>query len=307
MNANEDTQVAHGDGSFVTGSVRVVDYDAANNNVLIRGSSAFGTRGFTITDLTKAIAADVNFAATKIKLAANPMVIDFCLIGFAPATPEPKGKKPKEHKDEKIVMAEVSWFTDQPPTLNGNAGPYPNYIPSTIAANPGMMVYWPIQSIGGVAPTSAGASWPVSPANSIGDGSTQFDFSGLVPAIRNALTNQIQASQHWPAALNSIKNAIIYVHCDSGVNRTGAAVAGYLMNYGSNLAAMSLPPVNKSAYTVVQAQTAANLAPPSNDTKPPGGSDIPVVQAYCNFLITGNLDADLQAKCVPIIPKTKSV
>jgi hypothetical protein len=300
MNTNIDSQAAHGDGSFVTGSVRVVDFDATNKNVLIRGSSAFGTAGFAITDLIGAINADVNFKEAGITLAANPMVIDFCLIGFAPATQEPGSGKHKEHKDEKIVMAEVSWFTSDALTLNGNSGPYPNYIPSTISANPGMMVYWPIQAIGGTAPTTEGGAWPVSPANSIDDGTTQFDFSGLVPAIRSALINDTSLVTNWPEAFKSITSAIVYVHCDSGVNRTGAAVAAYLMNYGSNLTALSLASSPKSPYTLVKAQTAANLAPPSNDTNPPGGSDIPVVQAYCNFLATGHSDAALNAKCVPL-------
>jgi len=287
-----DAQTQHGNGTFVPGSVRVVDYDTSNNNILIRGSSSFGAANFpSISLLVTAITQDPNFSSTNIDLSSNPLVIDFCLIGFGPGS-----------KDQGIVDAELTWFTPSPPVLNGSSGPYPVCITSSISANPGTMVYWPIQAIGGTAPTTAGEPWPVSPANSIGDNpTTQFNFAGLVPAIRNALINNT-AALPAPLSLSTIKNAIIYVHCDSGVNKTGAAVVGYLMAYGSNLTALSLPALPGSPYPLAQAQTAANLAPPSNDTDPPGGSDIPVAEAYCNYLATGQLDAKLAAACVPLAP-----
>lgn len=286
-----DIKKKHGHGNFISESVRVVDYDTTNNNILVRGSSAFGASGFTISDLTTAIKADPNFTGTGIQLAKNPLVVDFCLIGFAPG-----------HKDDRIVSSEMTWFTDTPPTLNGESGPYPIYIPSAIATNPGIMVYWPIQAIGGTPPTTANGTWPVSPANSIGSGSTQFNYSGLVPAIRNTLTNNIKSlPATFPATISSITNAIIYTHCDSGVNRTGAAVAGYLMCYGSNVSQLSLAPNPQGSppYTLAKAQAAANAAPPGNDTNPPGGCDIYVAQAYCNYLATGDLDSPLVANCVP--------
>ena len=126
-------------------------------------------------------------------------------------------------------------------------------------------------------------------------------FAGLIPAIRAALTNNIsQLPATFPASISAIKNAIIYVHCDSGVNRTGAAVVGYLMTYGSNLSLFGLKSQPASPYTLSAAQTATNLAPPSDDTTPPGGSDIPVAEAYCNFLSTNNYQAPLAAVCVPL-------
>lgn len=297
---NTNIQATHGHGDFIAGSVRIVDFDTANNNVLVRGSSSFGTKvpatgnDFVIGDLISAIQSDVNYSSiTKagIKLHENPFVIDFCLIGFVAG-----------HKDQHIVNAEMKWFTSTPPVLSGEAGPYPVHIPSTNPDNPGMMVYWPIQAIGCKSPTQPKGTWAASPENSIGTGSagTGFDFSGLVPAIWFALTNNVPLLQaKVPTGISAIQNAIIYVHCDSGVNRTGAAVAGYLMTQGSNLAALSLPSRLASPYSLAQAQAAANKAPPSNDTSIPGGSDIWVAEAYCNYLSTTDYDAALVEACVP--------
>lgn len=282
----------HGNGSFISGSVRLVDYhntSGSNYNVLVRGSSAFGalngSQEFQVSDLIAAIQADSNFKQSGITLSDNPQIIDFCLIGFVPG-----------HKDQHIVDAEMSWFTSNPPTLNGGAGPYPTYVPASSGQN--MMIYWPIQAIGGNPPTQVNGTWNPSPVNSIGNGPGQFDYAGLIPAIRAALTNNTSELPNWTGG--DITNAIIYVHCDSGVNRTGAAVCGYLMCNGTNVAGMNLARTTSAQpHTLAKAQAAANSAPPSNDTSPAGGCDIWVTQAYCNLLYTKNIDGALVQECVP--------
>jgi hypothetical protein len=292
-NSTESRKV-HGHGHFQPKSVRVVDYDTANNNVLVRGSSAFGAKGFTMDQLIAAIKVDPNFKSIKgIKLAAKPMVIDFCLIGFVPG-----------HKDARIVKAELGWFNPSAIMPSGGGGPYPNYFQSVDQGNPGVMVYWPIRSLaGGSAPTAAGGTWSTTPKPSIGNSGTDFNFMGLIPAIRNALTNKVvnlpDTPAPFPSSVTSITNAIIYVHCDSGVNRTGAAVASYLMDHGTNVAQMGLPRQQAGPYTLAAAQAAANKAPPGDDSIPPGGADIPVAEAYCNYQATGDFDAALNAACVP--------
>lgn len=285
----------HGHGEFIHGSVRVVDYNSYFNNILVRGSSAFGAKtetgdAFTMADLISAITSDVNFASTGIKLSANPLVIDFCLIGFG------------SEKDEKIVKSEIDWFAADSTLPSGNEGPYPTYYS---ASNSGVtsgstVVYWPIQALGTPLLTTVGATWNPSPANSIGPGTSNegFNYSALVPAIWNALNNQTANLPSGTGVPTSITNAIIYVHCDSGVNRTGAAVTGYLLNFGSNLAALDQPSSNGVPTTLAKAQAAAERAAPSNDS-PPGGVDIPVTQAFCNYIYTKQLDGSLIAACLP--------
>ncbi|WP_339133436.1 MAG: hypothetical protein WGN25_12765 [Candidatus Electrothrix sp. GW3-4] len=295
---NEDVAKVHGDGTLVDGSVRVVDYDETDNNLLVRGSSAFGATNFTMERFLKDIKNDHNFPSGKITLSDNPQIVDFCLIGFGIGS-----------KDEKIVHAEISWFTSDKTSINGNSGPYPTYISATNSgiASGTTMVYWPIQSLDTKLLTAVCDTWSSSPANSIGQGSNNdgFDYTGLISAIWNALQNQVANLPNAPAGLASIKDAIIYIHCDSGVNRTGAAVAGYLMTYGTNVSGMKLPSTNGVPYTLTQAQTAANSAPPSNDS-PPGGVDIPVAQAYCNFIYTKNIDGSLIEACLPLADKSRT-
>ncbi|WP_028456476.1 hypothetical protein [Chitinilyticum litopenaei] len=57
----------------------------------------------------------------------------------------------------------------------------------------------------------------------------------------------------------------------------------YLLQYGSNLTALGLSSA-AAPYPLAQAQFAANLAAPSNDTVPAGGNDIQVAIAYVNYL-----------------------
>lgn len=288
-----ESEKVHGTGNFVPGSVCIVDYNAAHNNLLVRGSSAFGAGNFTMAAFTKAIKGDKNYSSTGITLADNPMIVDFCLIGYGPPN----------HKDHRIVKAEAEWFNStNPPALNGCSGPYPTCFSSTTGTN--AMVYWPILSIGGTPPTTAGGSWSLAAAvdQSItsGSDSTGYDYAELVPAISSALNNQPSKVPNFPSSITQIRDAVIYVHCDSGVNRTGAAVIGYLMQYGSNISALGIaPPSAGSCNTLNAAQTAARVNPPSNDV-PPGGTDQAVPEAYCNLLNTKSATSPLASQCVPL-------
>lgn len=290
----ESDKKHHGTGNFVPGSVRIVDFDSSNGNLLVRGSSAFGAGNFTMADFVAAIQAAPSYAQTRINLSSTPLIIDFCLIGFGPPN----------HKDHRIVEAEAGWFSaGSPPALVGDSGPYPTLVPTT-ASSGNLMVYWPVFSIGPPVPTAANGTWissnthvvdlSIKATTSTGPG---YDFSGLVPMIRAALTN---ASGAIPGYSGSIQNAVIYVHCDSGINRTGAAVIAYLMQYGSNVTALGItPPASAATYnTLQQAQNAAAVDPPEGDS-PLGGADQAVAEAYCNLLYSGSPTAALSASCVP--------
>lgn len=287
-----NTEKVHGDGTFVKGSVCIVDYDAENRNILVRGSSAFGATNFKMSDLISTIKGATFYKETGINLSSNPMVVDFCLIGFAPD---------QVSKDQGIVYSEIGWFTGTVPPpppavgpVKGHSGPYPTYINDSSLNH--IMAYWPVLSLAPGSPNTTGGTWEYSPALSISADNNGFNFDGLVPAIRNALTNNItDLPAGFPAS--GITDAIIYVHCDSGVNRTGAAIISYLLTYGSNIPDIQSPLGTTTPYTMENAQKAALVSAPSNNT-PPGGVDINVAQAYCNWRQTGDVDGKLVTDCI---------
>ena len=294
-----------GTGNFMPTSVRVVDYNSENNNILVRGSAAFGATNastgaaFAIGDLISAIIADPNFSATGIRLPMNPsanppFIIDICLVGFGSG----------DLTDQSIVQNELAWFAASPPVIEGTTPPSPAYpviINSTVTDHPGIMVYWPILSIG--PPLTSTQSWPTPAENasisqSIDSG--YYNYEGLIPAIRYALFNDPNQSTPFSNAIKLLSNAIIYVHCDSGVNRTGAAITGYLMQYGTNVTAMQpAASLNLTVpYTLSVAQQMAYSAPPTGNV-PPGGADIAVTQAFCQLKNSGSISGTLDANCVP--------
>lgn len=285
----ESDKKHHGTGNFVPGSVRIIDFDSTNSNLLVRGSSAFGAGNFTMDAFISAIQSAPSYAQTGITLSSStpPLIIDFCLIGFGPPN----------HKDKRIVTAEAHWFSDSAPELDGTSGPYPTLVASTGSGN--LMVYWPILAIPS-APTASGGSWSNTQVVNISitamSDNSGFNFSHLVPTIRAALTNQTGAIAGYTGA---IQNAVIYVHCDSGINRTGAAIIAYLMQYGSAVTALGIPCTSAGSYHTLQAaQTAAAVDPPEGDS-PVGGVDQAVSEAYCNLLYTGDATSALASACVP--------
>lgn len=302
MSSNQNmNNLQQGTGGFISGSVRIVDYSSANTNVLIRGSAAFGASNFQMADLLTAITQDPNFSSLPTSIQKNINnalqqqtslnVIDFCLIGFS-----------ADSKDQNIVEAEAQWFGGSIPQSAGDTPPYPYYLTSP-NQDTGTMVFWPVQTFS-PNPCQQGGTWgnPPYPDISILPSVQEQDgwnFAGLVSTIYAALSNDTadMPSTNSPYSGGAITSSIIYVHCDSGVNRTGAAVVGYLMKYGSNILTMS----GVSPYPLAIAQMAANSASPSNDTNPPGGNDIQVAMAYCNYL--NNLDpgAPLSANAVPCV------
>ncbi|EKD45449.1 MAG: hypothetical protein ACD_69C00286G0002, partial [uncultured bacterium] len=246
MPMSKPSNLQNGTGTFMPGQVRIVDYDVANNNILVRGSAAFGaivsdtTRLFVISDLINAIKSDSNWPEVSqagITLGANPFIMDFCLIGGFPST------VPAPTLDAQIVYNEETWFSPNPPSLNGESlGSYPQIVYAEIESNPGIMVFWPVQSVGWDAnhlyPYLVNQAWTISPKPSIDFSS--YNFQQMPLLINIALKNEV-----WPA-FPTTQNSIIYVHCDSGVNRTGAVIVSYLMLFGSNVSKFGLAPTQPS-------------------------------------------------------------
>ena len=80
----------------------------------------------------------------------------------------------------------------------------------------------PGQSPGGPPQTATGSLiwWPFDPDLNLTSNGFQFE------ALLNYANAQLSAAP---------PNTVIYVHCDSGVNRTGTFAIGYLMLWGSSL------------------------------------------------------------------------
>jgi len=351
---------------FYYDSVRVVDFDSVNNNILVRGSCAFGqpvcTPGsgtFEMSDLMSAINAWPGFqqlppaVRAQFTTTQTPNVIDFCLIGSSSSF--------------NSVENEVNSFSGSSWLPNDQVGPadsksysqFPNYIQGTGQGTiQGTMVYWPVSSFyvvnppdspnTGEIPCQADDQWglgnqtPSGPASQFADMKRSisknyldqnsnlmagYNFGGLVDAVHAALTNN---TEQLPAGSNTrqgnpgssdtytggqITNSIVYVHCDSGVNRTGAVIAAYLMKYGSHLqgnGSQQLPGditpaegVPVGGYPMCVAQEAANSAAPQNDTgtsssSGPGGADLQIVMAYKQvFLLNLDYSAGLPSDAVP--------
>ena len=170
--------------------------------------------------------------------------------------------------------AEVSSFNDasdtplDPMTLS-HEQTYPGYQipgwnPTTLygrtvtdeyeAPHTGSLVWWPIEACGG------------SPCNQtfLGPGNNQsYNFMGLIDFVHTTLQG----------APMSGKPVLIYFHCISGVDRTGATAMGYAMNY--------------LGLTFSEAETQAkNSATPN-----PSAVYLALACAYCNQIVFPNTTA----------------
>lgn len=105
--------------------------------------------------------------------------------------------------------------------------------------------------------------WPFEP--DFNESSGGFQFNELVTFANTQLTTQ-------PA--QGANPMVIYVHCDSGVNRTGTFTVSYLLAYGSNISGpcSSL----ESAYQTADAMVPQNQAPAS--------TYFPMITQYCDSL-----------------------
>lgn len=126
------------------------------------------------------------------------------------------------------------------------------------AEHAGALVWWPIEACGGSACNRT----------FLGPGNNQsYNFIGLIDFIHTTLQG---------APMNG-KPVLIYFHCISGVDRTGATAIGYAMNY--------------LGLTYSEAETQAK----NNDTPDPSPDYLTLACAYCNQLVFPNKPANCSA------------
>lgn len=178
---------------FIPGRVAVVD--TVGTSLLIRGAEPLNAQNqFSYAELTRTLP-QVNFHGKTF--------LDVCLIDNV-------GERP----DWQIEM--TSYAQDPATYPMNNWPPYtfqPDWDPAVPLGStltypagtvPGSLVWWPIEGFGRFTDPTVYLTSP------------GWDFSGLVQCLNNLLKTS---------------DTILYVHCELGSDRTGAAVMGYYMKW----------------------------------------------------------------------------
>jgi len=284
---------------FLNTTVNLVDYDPTTGSLLVRGNmpryqATDGNYYFAYDQILNALQALPNLPVSSSSL-SDYYLFDVSLID--------------NQGDYDIFCDELAAFGLIPYTQSPPASlpipfsywpPYPtSYTPAQIQGTQvqvaasdstcGGMVWWPIEPFTLTPPPSPNIDFYVDTAGG-------FQFAGLVEYLNELLTSS--------AALSSPPATpyLIYFHCDSGVNRTGALNMGYFMTYGSYF-------FNCTSMTAAEAYANANsIAPGANQS--PSQPEIPcanaliLAQCYCNYMLTGSPDNDVTECVLP--PPTSS-
>ncbi len=234
----------------------IVDYDAATGNLLFRGNCPIRSTSpylYAYYDLDQTVTSIVSALATQqpgLRLPADFTLARYNLLDI-------------NLLDNQGDVDDWTAVCDSFGVDTASLSQWPPYsvqpwLPSTLLGNgmvmtdsepqPGNMVWWPFEP----------------EMNQLASG-CQFD--GLV-AYANA---QLRTAP--PAGSNP---TVIYVHCDSGVNRTGTFVAAYLLNYGSSI----YPGIT----TLEEACNNATVPVSGTIQYPAKGGYFSILHSYCKLL-----------------------
>lgn len=245
-------------------TIGVLDFDSNTKNLLIRGNMPLqgpddpSPSYFAYGALSDAICPLVNPLVSNFDL-KDYYLVDVSLIDnqgdlidlnaeFACFSVVPS--------DVFTFPPRIDWPNAWPPYLEiKNWAPTTQFgtqvMASSTVSYPGSLIWWPVQSC----ESSANCE-----SNVVSSG---YDFVGLVAQIKTLMNT----------AGSSPK--LIYIHCNSGVNRTGAANVSYFLTYGSSIYSSGKPMTLKESY-----EKADSLGP----RQTPGPGDEQLVQAYCNYI-----------------------
>lgn len=245
-------------------TVALVDSDSTSGNLLVCGNMPLYTASdgqvyFAYDQLSKAIQALSNLPQPfRPFQLSNFGLVDVNLID--------------NQGDLVDLTAELSAFAQNVHSPPFNTWPpytSRSWTPTTIygtsvQANkddqyPGGLVYWPVQAC------------PVNnpPYDIYVDTVPGYEFAKLVDFVNSLLTAKTKPP------------SVIYFHCDSGVNRTGALKVAYFFKYGSYFF--------KASMTLQEAFANADSIAPGKQA--PSADDVQLVQAYCNYVLSGSPNA----------------
>ena len=217
--------------SFNSGFTGIVDYNTTTGNLLVRGNLPLypdmnpppppaPPYYFAYTELSSAIASLLQQQPASSVVPAS-VAQNFELSNYQLLVISLLNNKTTDSIDLQIEVGAfggtfsnlpTTWPTYDPPTS-------PAWVPTTIVGSGPLQIGTPTPQSG-----CQLVWWPFdSQYNELSSG---FQFDGLVTYANAQLATQ---------APSGSAGTVIYVHCDSGVNRTGTFTTAYLLQYGSSL------------------------------------------------------------------------
>jgi len=226
--------------SFNSPFTGIIDYNATTGNLLVRGNLPLYQPPstppappypyyFAYDDLNLAISTLLQQkpANTVVpsSVATNFDLADYQLLVISLLDNQSSNDSVDLEIETGNFGANFSNLPTQWPTYNP-----PAWAPTTILGTGSLEIG--VSSSGTTVSQSSGCQlvwWPFD--SGFNELSSGFQFDGLVNYASTQLATQ---------APSGLTGTVIYVHCDSGVNRTGAFTTAYLLQYGSSV--YPLPP-----------------------------------------------------------------